>query len=269
MALKVGALSSGLERAIQRSRGSGQPLDGPVQEQMEQSFGRSFQDVRVHTNARADQLNRSLQARAFTTQNDIFFRQGEYKPDSQAGRHLLAHELTHVAHQGGAPLIQRASKNEKTPVPYNPLVRGALGKPTKDLDLEEAQEQAGSIDPALPDWTDRGLEDQQPDSFVITLAAAQENDEWWKDTKAIKKTILRKVFQSPRKLIKKMIDGEGEEYIAEKILKKRGELVGLAQDKIDEKIKSFSDDFHSVGHVWIRLSTRVGTQLRDLYNFWC
>jgi hypothetical protein len=87
--------------AIQRQQGLGQPLDRNVRAQMEPAFGTSFQHVRVHTGPEADQLNRSVSARAFTTGRDIFFRTGEYSPGSYKGRELLAHELTHVVQQTG------------------------------------------------------------------------------------------------------------------------------------------------------------------------
>lgn len=90
-----------VEEAIQRNRGNGQSLDGKVQAQMESAFGVDFGGVRVHTDAEADTLNRALDARAFTTGQDIFFRQGEYNPSSSSGRELLAHELTHVVQQTG------------------------------------------------------------------------------------------------------------------------------------------------------------------------
>jgi Domain of unknown function (DUF4157) len=66
---------------------------------MEPRFGADFSGVRVHTDAGADGLNRSLSAKAFTTGRDIYFRQGEYNPGSSSGRSLLAHELTHVVQQ--------------------------------------------------------------------------------------------------------------------------------------------------------------------------
>jgi ribonuclease HI len=66
---------------------------------MDRAFGSDFSGVRVHTDDRADRLNRSLDARAFTTGKDVFFRQGEYQPGSPAGNKLLAHELTHVVQQ--------------------------------------------------------------------------------------------------------------------------------------------------------------------------
>jgi len=88
-----------LESAIQRAQGSGQPLSDGVRQPMERAFGADFRGVRVHTDGEADSLNRSLQARAFTTGRDIFLRRGEYHPASSEGQRLLAHELTHVVQQ--------------------------------------------------------------------------------------------------------------------------------------------------------------------------
>jgi hypothetical protein len=94
-------VSPDVERAIQQERGGGQGLDHGVRRQMESSFGADFSGVRVHTDRQADSLNRDLSARAFTTGQDIFFRQGAYQPASSGGRELIAHELTHVVQQGG------------------------------------------------------------------------------------------------------------------------------------------------------------------------
>ena len=57
--------------------------------------------VRVHTDAAADRAARALNARAFTVGHDIAFAAGEFHPDIAAGRHLLAHELSHVVQQSG------------------------------------------------------------------------------------------------------------------------------------------------------------------------
>lgn len=85
---------------IGRERGGGQPLDSGVQAQMGEAVGADFSGVRMHTSAESDALNRDLSARAFTTGQDIFFREGAYQPHSAGGQELLAHELTHVAQQG-------------------------------------------------------------------------------------------------------------------------------------------------------------------------
>jgi len=91
-----------IEGKISAARGRGEPLDDNTREPMEQAFGTDFSGVRVHNDANADALSQSLQARAFTTGQDIFFRSGEYNPASSAGQQLLAHELTHTIQQGGA-----------------------------------------------------------------------------------------------------------------------------------------------------------------------
>lgn len=96
-----GPLSDGLSSRIDRRRGAGTALSGPVRERMETGFGRSLSGVRIHHDAESAQLNRSVAARAFTTGNDIFFGAGEYQPDTPAGERVLAHELAHTQQQGG------------------------------------------------------------------------------------------------------------------------------------------------------------------------
>ena len=88
---------------IESQQGSGRPLDGAIRAEMEPALGQDFGNVRVHTGPEADALNREVQAEAFTTGSDMFFREGNYVPDTQEGKELLAHELTHVVQQQGAP----------------------------------------------------------------------------------------------------------------------------------------------------------------------
>lgn len=100
-----GDVAPDVERSIQASRGGGRPLDEPVRRSMENAFGADFSRVRIHTGGQADALNQTLQAKAFTTGQDIFFRGNAYAPQSQGGQELLAHELTHVVQQNG-PAVQ-------------------------------------------------------------------------------------------------------------------------------------------------------------------
>ena len=90
-----------VEQSIQQARGGGHGIDSRVRGQMESAFGADFGNVRLHTDTQADTLNRELNARAFTTGQDIFFRQEAYNPGSSSGRELIAHELTHVVQQNG------------------------------------------------------------------------------------------------------------------------------------------------------------------------
>ncbi|SEK59930.1 protein of unknown function [Blastococcus sp. DSM 46786] len=89
--------------------GGGAPLPAGTRRRMEEGFGRSFGQVRVHTDALADDAARRLGAEAFTTGWDIGFASGRYRPQTTAGDRLLAHELAHVAQQGGSGGAVRAS----------------------------------------------------------------------------------------------------------------------------------------------------------------
>ncbi len=105
-----GVASAGMEASIKRAQGQGQPLGDEVRGPMEQAFGSDFSGVRVHTDAQSDQLNKSIQARAFTTGQDVFFRQGEYQPENRSGQELLVHELTHVVQQTNGQIPSAKAK---------------------------------------------------------------------------------------------------------------------------------------------------------------
>jgi hypothetical protein len=117
--------SPDLEASIQQARGSGQSLAESIREPMQRVFGADFSAVRVHTNDQSDQLNRSIQAKAFTTGQNIFFKQGAYQPGSRSGQELIAHELTHVIQQNNyssqdhalSGLVQRAFRDRQSLTP--------------------------------------------------------------------------------------------------------------------------------------------------------
>jgi len=85
---------------IKRERSGGQPLEESAQAHIGEATGHDFSGVQVHTSPEADALSRQLGAKAFTTGQDVFFREGAYEPHSTAGQELIAHELTHVVQQG-------------------------------------------------------------------------------------------------------------------------------------------------------------------------
>lgn len=113
-AITGGEASPDLESAINSARGGGQPLDTGLQQSMGQAMGADFSGVRVHTDAQSDQLNQSIQARAFTTGQDVFFRKGTYQPGNRGGQELIAHELTHVVQQSGIDNHVRGKISQKS-----------------------------------------------------------------------------------------------------------------------------------------------------------
>lgn len=80
----------------------GHPLDEEVRAELEGAYGESFEDVRVHTGTQAAESTDDVGARAYTVGKHVVFDQGEYAPETAAGKELVAHELTHVTQQGGS-----------------------------------------------------------------------------------------------------------------------------------------------------------------------
>ena len=101
--LPGGTVHPDVAAAIAARRGGGSPLSPRVREEMGSALGDDLGDVRVHTDAGADDLTRSVEARAFTLGTDVYFAEGEFSHGSTDGRRLLAHELSHVTQQRGAP----------------------------------------------------------------------------------------------------------------------------------------------------------------------
>src|SRR5262245_8797564 len=93
--------------------------DAVMQPELHQAASKSapvdFSQVRVHADEQASRSAEEIGALAFTVGSHIVFGQGQFAPETSKGRHLLAHELTHVLQQGGqGTSIQRKVK-EKTP----------------------------------------------------------------------------------------------------------------------------------------------------------
>jgi len=95
-----GTASDKVTREVQSSKGSGNRMDADTKSFMERGLGGDFSSVNIHTDSKAADMNSELQARAFTVGNDIYFNEGQYRPESSEGKRLLAHELTHTMQQG-------------------------------------------------------------------------------------------------------------------------------------------------------------------------
>ena len=93
-----------LESRLQTARSVGQPLESRSRSVLEHGLQANLSHVRVHTSTEADNLARAINADAFTTGADIFFRSDKYSPGTTQGFHLLAHEATHVVQQATGPV---------------------------------------------------------------------------------------------------------------------------------------------------------------------
>lgn len=105
-------VSSQFETQLHSQSGRGRPLPDSVRAFMEPRFNADFSKVRVHVGRNAAQISRQINAKAFTHEQDIYFGAGAYRPGSDAGKRLLAHELTHVVQQSTGTTLRREEETQ-------------------------------------------------------------------------------------------------------------------------------------------------------------
>jgi Domain of unknown function (DUF4157)/Pretoxin HINT domain len=120
---------------IPAPRGGGQLLPQSVRALLEPRLRRDLSGVQIHTEEAAAAKARAISARAFAFGADIYFAAGEYQPDTEAGRRLLAHELSHVAQEGGPPTIRRQVPAAATPAPADPVQAGPASFDAQAVDV--------------------------------------------------------------------------------------------------------------------------------------
>ena len=132
--------------------GSGRLLDPAILQDMGQRFGHDFSRVRVHTGAAAEQSARDVNAHAYTVGHNIVFGEGQFILESYNGRHLIAHELTHVLQQsrsvGNPTQMQR---DDPKPMTAAAKLQAVKEKLKARYGLKEISEQNGVA------WTESEL----------------------------------------------------------------------------------------------------------------
>lgn len=142
-------------------KGGGSPLDDGTRAEMEDRFGQSFEDVRVHTDARASASAESVGANAYTVGSDIVFRSGQFDAASSTGQRTLAHELTHVVQQRSGPVDGNdAPGGIRLSDPSDRFERAADA--TADAVLSSRGASAATAATSAPPTAQRELDEDEP-----------------------------------------------------------------------------------------------------------
>jgi len=112
----VNVASSVVDSALESE---GHPLDATSRSQMEELFNEDFGGVRVHTDAEAAESAQAVDARAYTSGEDVVFGANQYRPNTSEGKQLIAHELAHTIQHRDAG--QSSSQGAGTSVSRAPL----------------------------------------------------------------------------------------------------------------------------------------------------
>ena len=163
--------------------GAGQPLDPGVRRELEERLGHDLSRVRLHTDRDAGRLTELLGADAVAVGQDIFFREGTFKPGTDEGRRLLAHELLHTVQNphglgtlragrelGAVSVPQQAIEREAEAAAQDLVRPSAAGLEESTADVAEDQATPGWLRYATVDADRNRAEAIDPATLVDRLA---------------------------------------------------------------------------------------------------
>ncbi|MDQ3109941.1 MAG: DUF4157 domain-containing protein [Bacteroidota bacterium] len=91
--------SNEFDQQLQSSKGQGHKLDEGTKSELEEHMGKDLSGVNIHTDEKAQEMSEDINAKAFAHGGDIYFKEGNYNPESEEGKELLVHEVAHVVQQ--------------------------------------------------------------------------------------------------------------------------------------------------------------------------
>lgn len=149
----------------------GRPLEPALRQNMESRFGYDFSQVRIHAGNVAERSARDVNAHAYTAGQNIVFGAGKFAPETQSGRSLLAHELTHVIQQSTTgydqPKIMRKGFESTISICHRVLE-------SRQFDVTKGGVRVvlllNDLDKNVPNCRDFG--------FGVTLT---QSEDWWPD----------------------------------------------------------------------------------------
>ena len=174
-------LTPGVASAIASIRGEGQPLPASERTFFEPRFGTDFGQVRIHIGSDAAASAQAVNARAYTLGHEIVFSRNQFAPETDKGKRLIAHELSHVIQQNtmGKFLIQRqpflgvsTTEGQFLPAP-NPEERPlGMAQPDCSTPASDVYELHGTITSTNPACSAAGVKDRRNDNPMLKVVRA-------------------------------------------------------------------------------------------------
>ena len=272
-------------------RSPGRPLDAATRAFMEPRFGHDFSDVRVHTGADAGEAASTIDADAFTARHNIAFATGKYTPQSESGRRLLFHELTHVVQQrAGVQLKNEISQpgdsyEKQAEAVANELGQGrsgeiALGEHSRIVSVDKLanyrphmsvhtvqaiqRQTAYPKDESLPEKSQMLLDDIYEREMVEYPNLMRDNLQDWIEAMnfpadAVNKPIADQVVDAFNKNLGKLLIGKVIDAVPNPILQQVLKFAnGVIQDVVSQTVAA-SKDYSNLRRFWSSLSDTYNT----------
>lgn len=244
---------------IQNLRGGGIPLPPKHRYFFESRMGQDFSDVRIHTDAKAADAAQAIQAKAFTLGNDIVFNAGQYSPDNQEGKKLLAHELTHVVQQNGTYAAGRKREPTSFTNELTPTIQQGASK--QIIQRQGPKDNAASNDAEI-------IKELQEIEKYYNEEVDFSLDDWKKNNpKATKEEILEQTIIIRMDVITSLRSGSGVAGLLKNVsvndvqnylVRREKKITKSAQTRV-EKVKTstteYSEEFNKV---WDEILKQAG-----------
>lgn len=219
------ALSQQMESQLLQLQGGGRQMPQGLLNMMESGFGQDFSQVRLHTDSEAATMSSSINAKAFTHGNDIYFNRGQFSPETTEGQRLVAHELTHVVQGTG-----KVGRWENPQLKY-------------EKDLAKALEgNYSQVLGRLLGFYGFKLDEYRKTAVAKAYFYAIENDKWYTTIKGMFKDYLESNYryEIPQSQRNKIADAFDEHNLFEDDYKK---AIRIAYDKaLRERITTYHDE---------------------------
>jgi len=147
---------------------TGKPLDENTRSFMEPRFNYDFSNVKIHDNKLAAQSADAINANAFTLGNHIVFNEGRYNENTDSGKRLLAHELTHVVQQGNGQAENSAIQRDEKNQPADDKPKPPVEKKDEAKDIKAPCKQTSKADSYTA-----GTKDSMGNNIVVSLGSKE------------------------------------------------------------------------------------------------
>ena len=219
--------------------------------------------ARLHVDRDAAGLARRRGARAFTVGTDVYFGDGAFAPDTSQGRHLIAHELAHVAQarRGQAPegLVMRQVIPEL--LDFDNLaarIHEAISGPGTDEEAVYVALQQLELDPARI----AQLEARYQQRFGVTLQADIEDDFSGEELEYAFQLLGRGTAGSAQAILSKPTS-QADLDAAARRLRAAMDIIGTDEEAIYAVLRPFDRDFPLLERLRAAYQALTGEDLRD------
>ena len=171
-----------VERVLFRDRKH--PVDRVIINDFNRKSGADLGEVKIVYGPAADEYTRSHHALALVLGTDIFFRNGAYRPETEEGRKILAHELTHVVQNKKREEYRGASREElereaeaaekQVEDNGNPLITRRIGKKYYSFTQKEWNQINKNVKTMIEDWIESEERNMTEREYLDFLYKIQE-----------------------------------------------------------------------------------------------